>query len=154
MTSEDPWRASAGALFRPSDYAILGLGGVAYDGSAVATGSVLSVGFDYAQLDVGYRDHWYSPLTDSSMLFSTQAETMPSVTLSNYQPLTSWGFRYEAFLAEMSESARIVAEDGTLTTGNPRLFGLHLSIEPARGWSLGVSRLMQYGGGSRSDSLG
>lgn len=154
LTAESPWQASAGALWRPSDYAVLSLGGVAYDGSAVATGSVLSLGFEYAQLDVGYRDHWWSPLVDSSMLISSQAETMPSVTLSNYTPLTSWGFRYEAFLAEMSRSERIVADDGSLTAGNPRLFGLHLSIEPASGWLLGVSRLMQFGGGSRSTAFG
>jgi hypothetical protein len=154
LTAEDPWRVSAAASWRPSDYAMLSLGGVAYDGSAVATGSVLSMGFEYAQLDVGYRDHWFSPLTDSSMLISSQAATMPSVTLSNYKPLTSWGLRYQAFLAEMSESDQIVAEDGSLTAGNPRLFGLHVSIEPASGWSLGLSRLMQYGGGSRSSSFG
>jgi hypothetical protein len=154
LTAEDPWRVSAVASWRPSDYAMLSLGGVAYDGSAVATGSILSLGFEFAQLDVGYRDHWFSPLTDTSMLISSQAATMPSVTLSNYKPLTSWGLRYEAFLAEMSESDQIVAEDGSLTAGNPRLFGLHVSIEPASGWSLGLSRLMQYGGGSRNDSFG
>jgi hypothetical protein len=31
---------------------------------------------------------------------------------------------------------------------------LHLSVEPLPGWSLGVSRIMQFGGGEREDSLG
>ena len=33
------------------------------------------------------------------MLLSTQAPTMPSVTLSNYRPLTKVNLRYEAFMA-------------------------------------------------------
>jgi len=32
--------------------------------------------------------------------------------------------------------------------GNPHLFGTQLSIEPFPGWSVGVNRLLQYGGGS------
>jgi hypothetical protein len=87
------------------------------------------------------------------MLLSTQAATMPSVSLSNYVPFTRVKLRYEAFMAEMSESDSIAFQGG-YTTGNPRLAGLHLSIEPVSGWSLGVSRVMQYGGGERSDSLG
>lgn len=148
LTADSPWQASVAGYFKPSDYAILNVGGVASDGTAEATGSFLSVGFEYAQLDVGYRDHWFSPLTDSSMLISSHAPTMPSATLSNYTPLTGWGIRYEAFVAEMSHSARIV-DEGTLTAGNPLLAALHVSIEPVSGWSLGLNRLMQYGGGSR-----
>ncbi len=47
------------------------------------------------------------------MLLSTQAATLPSVTISNYAPLTRAKLRYEAFLAEMSESANIAFEGGT-----------------------------------------
>ena len=86
------------------------------------------------------------------MLLSTQAATLPSVTISNYAPLTRMKLRYEAFLAEMSESSNIAFEGGT-TVGSPRLAGLHLSIEPFPGWSLGVGRIMQYGGGERSESF-
>jgi hypothetical protein len=53
----------------------------------------------------------------------------------------------------MSESNSIESNSGTIS-GEPKLAGLHLSIEPFDGWSLGVSRIMQYGGGDRSDSLG
>src|SRR6185503_12434521 len=86
------------------------------------------------------------------MLMSTQAATLPSVTVSNYAPLTRVKLRYEAFLAQTSESANIAFGSGT-TTGKPRVAGLHLSIEPLAGWSIGVSRIMQYGGGEREDSL-
>ncbi len=152
MSEEDTWAASVAAHYQISDYALLQLGGVAYPDEVVASGSFVSVGWEYAQLDVGLRDHWWSPMTDSSMLISSQARTMPGVTLSNYTPLTKFGFRYEAFLARMSRVENIAFE-GRTTSGYPQLAGLQVSIEPVRGWSLGVSRLLQYGGGERDDSL-
>src|SRR5471032_3326956 len=41
------------------------------------------------------------------MLISTEATTMPTITLSNCAPLTRLGLQYELFLARMSESDRI-----------------------------------------------
>jgi hypothetical protein len=148
MSSDSPWRASASAHWQPSNYGMLTLGGVAYDGGSVPSGSMLSLGFEYAQLDFGFRDHWLSPFTSSAMIISTQAQTLPSVTLLNYTPITRFGLQYEVFLAEMENSDQIVFEDG-LTSGKPRLAGLRFGIEPAAGWSLSANRLMQYGGGER-----
>lgn len=148
---------SLAAYVQPNDYFLASAGAISYSGRTVPTGSMLSAGFNWAQLDVGYRDHWLSPLTDSSMLLSTEAPTMPSVTLSNYEPLTRFGFQYEFFLGRMSQTgshsgrslpgANIVY-NGVASRGNPYLFGTQLSIEPLPGWSLGVNRLLQYGGGS------
>jgi hypothetical protein len=152
MSEEDTWAASLAAHYQPSDYALLQLGGVAYPDETTASGSMLSLGWEWAQLDLGLRDHWWSPLTDSSMLISTQARTMPGVTLSNYTPLTKLGFQYEVFWAEMSHTDDIVFGDGT-TSGKPKLAGLQISFEPVRGWSLSASRLMQYGGGERDSSF-
>jgi hypothetical protein len=115
----------------------------------------LSVGFSGAQLDIGYRDHWFSPATDSTFLIGTEAPTMPSVTLSNYEPLTRFGFQYELFLAQMSRTDRIAYQgQGTsaLSSGNPKLFGAQFSIEPFSGWSFGVNRQLQYGGGGLPDT--
>jgi hypothetical protein len=145
------WVVSAQAYIQPSDYALLALGGVAYDGTQNPTGSMVSLGFSKAQLDIGYRAHWLSPLSDSSMLMSSEAPTMPSVTLSNYEPLTRLGLQYELFLARMSSSDHIVFGEG-LTRGHPRLAGLHLSMEPVSGWSFAVNRLFQFGGGARGGS--
>jgi hypothetical protein len=151
MSEEDTWAASVSAYFQPSDYALVQLGGVAYPDTTDPTGSILSVGFEYAQLDVGYRDHWFSPMSDSSMLIGTQARTMPGITLSNYTPISKLGLRYEAFIAEMSRIDNIAFQGGT-TSGKPRLAGLQLEMSPVRGWSLTASRLLQYGGGGRDDS--
>src|SRR5215471_11929046 len=152
MDSDSSYELSAGVFWQPSDHVLLNGGLFAYEGDTKATGTFASIGSEYMQVDIGYRDHWLSPLTDSAMVLSTQAPTMPSITVSNYTPITKAGLSYEVFMAEMSESDHIVFENG-YTTGHPRLFGVHLSIAPFPGWSLGVSRIMQYGGGERDDSL-
>lgn len=151
MSYDSSWSAFVFGHWQIHDYAILNVGGNGYDGDAEFTGSYLSLGFDFAQLDIGFRPHWFSPFTDSSLLISTNAPTMPSVTLSNYRPLTPLAFSYELFFAEMSHSARIAYQDRT-TAGRPKLFGLHVGIEPLPGLALSANRLMQYGGGERDDS--
>jgi hypothetical protein len=148
LTTDSNWNASVRGFWQPFDHALISVGGVAYQGEIVPQDSMISLGWDRAQLDLGYRAHWLSPFTDSSMLIGTNAATMPSVTLSNYVPLTRWGIQYEAFVASMSESDKIQF-NGNPETGRPRLGGVHLSMEPASGWALGVNRILQYGGGSR-----
>jgi hypothetical protein len=149
------WDLSAQAFVQPNDYFLASAGAIAYSGRTVPTGSMLSLGFNWAQVDIGFRDHWWSPATDSSMLLSTEAPTMPSVTISNYEPLTRLGFQYELFWARMSRSDRILGGGQGTTVqriGNPKLFGVQLSFEPFSGWSIGVNRTLQYGGGGLPDS--
>jgi hypothetical protein len=152
MSSQSDYEAAAALYWQPGDRFLITAGALAYDGDTAPTGTVLSLGGEYFQIDVGYRDRRWSPSQDNAMLVSTQAATMPSVTVSNYTPFTRAKLRYEAFVAESSESANIAFGAGT-TVGKPRLAGLHLSIEPLAGWSIGVNRVMQYGGGERDDSL-
>ena len=151
MAAEDAWVASAMGHYRITDYISLHLGGVAYPDETRASGSWLSVGTEYLQVDVGFRDRSWSPMTDSAMLIGTQARTMPSITVSNYAPLTRFNLSYEAFLARMDRMEGIAFEDRT-TSGSPRLAGLNLAIEPVPGWALGASRLLQFAGGEREGS--
>lgn len=152
MGAEDSWAASASAFYQPSDYALLQLGGVAYPDATIPSNSWLSLGYEYAQLDVGFRDHWWSPTTDSAMQIGTQAETMPGVTLSNYTPISRFGLQYELFVARMAHVEDIAFQDRT-TRGYPRLAGVHISIEPVAGWSLSASRILQFAGGERKRSF-
>jgi hypothetical protein len=148
-TEQNHYQVAAGAYAQAGDYALLNVGAVAYEGRVTPTGSILSLGFDWAQLDLGWRDHWWSPMTDSSMLLSTEAPTMPSITLSNYEPLTRLGLHYEIFAARMSKSDKIeLPVTGQLTTGYPKVAGLHLALEPVAGWSVGASRILVFGGGA------
>jgi hypothetical protein len=152
-TIDDAWSVSAEGYWQPFDHLLVSVGGTAYEGNATPAGTLVSLGFSKAQLDIGYRKHWFSPSPESSLLMSTEAEALPSVTLSNYEPLTRFGIRYEMFLAQMDYSDKI-AWSTTGTVGYPKLAGMHVSIEPAIGWSLAANRLMQFGGGERNrDSL-
>jgi hypothetical protein len=154
LPSRSDWDLSAQGYVQPNDYVLLSGGVVSYEGRTDATGTMLSLGFNWAQLDLGYRPHWLSPLTDSSTLISTEAPTMPSVTLSNYEPLTRLGFQYEFFLEKMQQTGgdsvpgNNILYDDVASRGTPHLFGAQFSIEPFPGWSFGVNRLLQYGGGS------
>ncbi|HTC14809.1 MAG TPA: capsule assembly Wzi family protein [Steroidobacteraceae bacterium] len=151
-TTDSRYDLAAMGYWQPSDYWMVSAGIDAYQGRTTATGSMLSAGFDFAQLDIGYRDHWWSPMTDSAMLISTEAATMPSITLSNYDPLTRFGFQYEVFLARMSETDQIEIRnpDGStsFTRGYPKFAGLHLGIEPMNGWALAANRVLIFGGGA------
>jgi hypothetical protein len=150
--AQSPYQVAAAGYLQPNSYMLLNVGGVAYQGRATPTGTMLSLGFDWAQLDIGWRDHWWSPMTDSAMLISTEAPTMPSITLSNYRPLTRLGLQYEVFVARMSESDRIelplTGPTQQYTRGYPKMGGIRLGIEPVSGWSLSVQRVLFWGGGA------
>jgi hypothetical protein len=72
---------------------------------------------------------------------------MPSITLSNYDPISPFGINYELFYAEMSEQKDIPFGD-TTTSGRPRLAGIQLGLEPVVGYALSLNRVAQYGGGA------
>ena len=150
-----PVDGSVVAFYRPYDHLLLTAGGVAYAGADARfnpDGTMLSMGDEYLQLDAGYRDHWLSPMTDSSMLISTEAPTLPSITLSNPRPIGSLGFQYQFFLARMGYSKDILWQ-GVDTAGYPRLAGAHLGLEPVAGWAFSVNSLWQFGGGGRPGSI-
>lgn len=151
--AQSPYEIAGAAYIQPNAYMLLNVGGEAHQGRATPTGTYFSLGFDWAQLDIGWRDHWWSPMTDSSMLISTEAPTMPSITLSNYQPLTRLGFQYSVFIARMSESSRIELplkpnQPPRFTRGYPKMGGIRFSIEPVSGWALSAQRVLFWGGGA------
>ncbi|WP_129775484.1 capsule assembly Wzi family protein [Peristeroidobacter soli] len=164
MANDSEFQVSASGHWQVTDNFIVSLGGVADADDATPTGTMVSFGNEYFQLDAGYRPRWYSPFTDSAMLISTEAQTLPSITLSNYKPMGSWGFTYELFMAEMEYSDRIAFGNNCVTTeppragetctaGKPRLGGMRIAIAPVPGWSLSANRLLQFGGGDRQSSF-
>ncbi len=136
-----------------SPYLFASVAGVAaQDNGVIHTGSFIGFGYEYAQVEVGYREHWFSPFQDSAMLISTHAKSSPSITISNATPITDWNFRYEIFYSKLEEVDEIVLGDETFP-GHPRLIGMHLSITPFDFWTLGASRTLQFGGGKRDVSF-
>lgn len=160
FSTDSSYLISASAFWVVNDYIAVNLGSITGERPGqdenFLDGSFLSLGWDKLQLDVGFRPHWLSPFQESAMLISTQATSMPSVTLSNSQPLDFLGITYEVFMAQMSESDLIEsgAQANRRVTGNPKLFGTHIGFAPFDGFAISVNRLMQFGGGDRSESPG
>ncbi len=163
---DSPWDASLVASYRPFDHLLFSAGGNAFGGPGGRfdpEGTMVSTGDQYLQFDAGYRDQWLSPMTDSSMLISTEAPTMPSLTVSSQMPFTPLGLEYQFSLARMSYQDNIAwvvdnkqgqLVNGGYTAGDPNLATLHLGITPLPGWSFAGNMLLQYGGGARPSSLG
>jgi hypothetical protein len=152
---DSPADASFELFYRPYDHLLLTAGANAYAGTdarVMPEGTVASLGNEYVQLDAGWRDHWFSPLTDSSMLISTEAPPMPSFTLSNQRALGGLGFQYEFFYARMSSSDRIVYK-GQLNSGVPKLAGAHFGFAPVTGWAISGNATWQFGGGGRPEGF-
>jgi len=142
------------ANWQPNDYFAVNLGGLFWYENNISEYSFentfISVGQDWAQLDIGYKANWLSPFKNSAMILSTNAPSIASISLSNSAPLTSLNIKYNFFVGELSSSDRIYY-NGEYITGRPLLTGVHLSIKPFDGFTLGVNRLLQSGGGERGD---
>src|SRR5690349_22190714 len=54
QTEQSQWQIAGAGHLQPSNYFLVNLGGVAYDGRQKPTGSFVSVGFEGAQLDIGF----------------------------------------------------------------------------------------------------
>ncbi len=163
QTVHTPLAGALQAYMRPIEGILLSAGVQGYGWTPhsrlTAEGTSVSVGNEYLQLDVGERPHWLSPMSDSSALISTESPTLPSITLSNQEPLGFLGFEYEMYLARMGYSSDIVLSTSStagtiLTAGYPRLVGAHLGLNPLPGWALGANSEWQFGGGSRPGTLG
>lgn len=152
---DSPVDGSASVFYRPYDHLLFTAAGLGYagtDGRLVPDGTMASVGNEYLQVDAGWRSQWLSPLTDSSMLVSTEAPTIPSITFSNQEPIGSLGFQYQLFFGRMSRSHHILWH-GAERSGYPKFTGLHLGLEPVKGWNIAGNAVWQYGGGGRPGSL-
>jgi len=124
------------------------------DNNAILDGTFFSVAKYNVQLDLGYREHSFSPFQFGNMLASTNAPSLPSITVSNPDTYAFLGFSYELFWGQLSESDSILSEDGTQRlTGNPKLLGMHVGFAPLEGFAIGFNRLLQYGGADRDESI-
>lgn len=115
------------------------------------TGSMLAIGTDWAQIDIGYKDIWLSPFKGSAQLLSTHAQTMPSISVSNNLQLETFGIKwnYNVFLAQMSRQ-QVQFKPGEFSDKDkPLLAGMHLNFQLTDWLSIGASRVFQFAGGER-----
>ncbi len=143
--------ADFSAFWQPSQHFGVSVGGgYANKESYLNFGNYFYFGGEYLQIDVGYREHWLSPLQESSQLISTQAKPMLGMTLSNVKPITDFNIMYELGFGKLEEVDGIVFED-TTSTGQPGFLTMHGSIQPFDWWTLSVNRTMQFSGGDRGN---
>jgi len=145
------------AVWRPSDNALVqvGLDYRVNAGDLMPYNTFVAFSAGNLQLDLGYREHWYSPFKHSSQLISTNAQMGPSVTLSTVMPIESWwNISFDLFYTRLNKVEKGINYQGVWHDGRPHLLGTHLSIEPLDGWKLGFNRIMQFGGGPRKVSVG
>ena len=142
-------------VWRPSESTLVQIG-VDYrfsSGDLVAYNTFFSVAGDTLQLDIGYKEHWFSPFKYGAQLISTNAKTSPSVSLGFSQPLADWwNLDFELFYAKLDKVKQGIESQGEWHDGRPRIAGTHLSIEPLEGWKIGLNRILHFGGGPREVS--
>ncbi len=152
LTSDEWGQGFFEGIWRPNDYSLLQVG-LEYrlkGGDLVPYNSFFSLAGEDLQLDVGYREHWFSPFKMSSQLISTNAKSSPSVTLGMVAPAHNWwNLDFELFYSRMEEVEQGILYQDTWHDGAPHLAGTRLSFEPLSGWKLGFNRIMQFGGGPR-----
>ncbi|MEW6982395.1 capsule assembly Wzi family protein [Colwelliaceae bacterium 6471] len=151
---DDVFQGSVSSFYQFNKYVIFNAGGsFSSNNGVVPHNSYLSFGTDYFQFDVGYREHWLSPMQESAALLSTNAEPIASITLSNVKPITDFNINYEMSFGLLSKMDGIHF-DNRLSSGKPGLLTMHLSVQPFDWWTIGANRVFQFGGGDRSIGLG
>ncbi|WP_440055369.1 capsule assembly Wzi family protein [Pseudoalteromonas sp. T1lg65] len=154
-SSSEYFEAALEGVWRGGDSSILQIG-AEYRADAnklVAYNTFYGVSYGNLQLNLGYKEHWFSPSKHSSTVFSNNAKATPSVSLGLVVPVKNWwNFDFELFYSEMERVEQGIRYQNTLHDGSPRLAGTHFSIEPLEGWKIGINRMMQFGGGPREVS--
>jgi hypothetical protein len=147
---DNNYNLSFSSFSQINQYFIVNGGGSLIDGEGfVPHNSYMSFGYEYMQVDLGYREHWLSPSLIAAPLLSTNAAPALSITLSNVTPVSDWNIRYEMSLSLLAKTSGIHFNNA-LSSGKPGLLTMHLSAQPFDWWTLGANRTFMFGGGERS----
>ena len=154
-TSESNLKAEVSGYWQLSDNFNLSLGGTVFDGSDgfIPNHTYLSYFNEYIQIDLGFKEIWLSPLQESSMLLSTNAEPIARFSVSSPRPLTGWNLEYDISFGKLETQQGIRLGEERFS-GEPGFLTMHFSIQPFDWWTIGINRTMMFGGGRRSVDLG
>jgi hypothetical protein len=86
LSSDEYLQAEVEAIWRPNN-AVLFQAGMDYRANSsrlVPFNSFMAVSRGKLQLDIGYREHWYSPFKFSSQLISSNVKLNPSISLMHH----------------------------------------------------------------------
>ena len=114
-----------------------------------ADGSYIGVNFGNYMLSAGFMERWWGPGWDGSLILSTNARPIPSITLErNYTDpfktrLLSWMGPWRASIA-MGE-----AESHDVAVPNVKFFAARLNFRPLPWLEFGLTRTAQWCGADR-----
>ena len=115
-----------------------------------ADGSYIGVNFGNFMLSAGFMERWWGPGWDGSLILSTNARPIPTITLErNYTDpfktrLLSWMGPWRASIA-MGE-----AESQGVAVPNVKFFAARLNFKPQSWLEFGLTRTAQWCGGDRT----
>lgn len=119
-----------------------------------ADGSYLGVNVGNFMISAGYMERWWGPGWDSSLILSTNARPIPSITLErNYSdafktPLLSWIGPWRASIA-VGE-----AEQHDVAVSRVRFLAARVNFKPRPWLEVGLTRTAQFCGEGRTCDLG
>ncbi len=114
-----------------------------------ADGSYLGVNFGNFMLSAGLMERWWGPGWDSSLILSTNARPIPTVTLErNYtDPFeTKWLSWIGPWRASVALGR---AESGGVSVRNVNFFAARVNFKPQPWLEFGLTRTAQWCGGDR-----
>ncbi|WP_105213311.1 capsule assembly Wzi family protein [Pseudoalteromonas sp. T1lg22] len=157
LTTDEWGQVMFEGIWRPNDLMLMqvGLEFRAEAGDLVPYNTFVAIAGEDLQLNIGYKEHWFSPFKTSAQMISTNAKASPSISLGMVAPAHNWwNFDFELFYTELEEVKEGIRYQGEWHDGKPRVAGTHISLEPLSGWKLGFNRIMQFGGGPREVDFG
>ena len=141
------YNVSLNGFWQANEYMIVNGGGRYYENGDYIGNSFVSLGWDFFQVDIGYREHWISPFQDGAVLLSTAAKPPVNVTISNPTLLTDFNIKYEMSIGILETHEGIQFDrDEPPVSGEPALLMMHLSAQPFDWWTIGLNRTFQFGG--------
>ena len=155
-SSSEYAEVSFDGIWRGGEHSLMQLGADyrVDQGKLVAYNSFYALGGDNLQLNLGYKEHWFSPFKTFAQVYSNNAQAPLSVSLGLNAPLKNWwNFDFELFYSKLEHVEEDILYQGTLHSGTPRIAGTHISFEPFDGWKVGFNRFFQFGGGPRDTSF-
>jgi hypothetical protein len=112
-------------------------------------GSYLGLNFGNFMLSAGYMERWWGPGWDSSLILSTNARPIPSITLErNYtDPFKS---RWLSWIGPWRASIAMGrAETRDVPVADVRFFAARINFKPRPWLEFGLTRTAQWCGGDR-----
>ncbi len=104
---------------------------------------------------LGRQALWWGTGKHGTLLLSDNAKSIDMIRLSNDKALkyNAFSFDYDIFFGRMLEQDDIVNPDGSIGSGNPKMFGMQLSMAFSPYFQMSAYRTAIFGGADRPEDF-